>query len=314
MKVRYKYWTKARGIGGFRQKPEDFAVREILKPELLRKAAEGRYTLFLVKKRNMTTHQAVSRLRQLGWRDIGYAGLKDKFAVTQQYMSASAEEKPCGAEDLEAAPVGRSRQLLPGDLLGNAFVVTLHECRNVKQLPSIISEIASRGMPNYFGTQRFGKYGKNIEIGKQLMKKNLPRALELIKKAGNSRALRDVPKEQLRFFVNAYQSWIFNEALTEYISRHDRPYFGPVPIIGYRTIFGGSEMDRLVKGVCDKEGIAAADFRINELMMTCLGGSRPAFIRLADIDYAVTKDVKLTFVLPKGSYATVLLREICKTS
>lgn len=312
MKLHYKYWTTARGIGGRREKPEDFAVREIINPKFLRKQ-DSKYILFLVKKRSMTTHQAAAALRQLGWRDIGCAGLKDKFAVTWQYMSALAEPKVYKTGYLLATPVGKSRKLLPGDLLGNAFIITLHGCSSLERLPLIVDELADRGMPNYFGMQRFGMYAKNCVIGKQLVKRNFRRALELINKQSKGfRSISNVPKQQLRFFVNAYQSWIFNQALNAYMSKHDKPYFRTTPIVGYNTIFGNTEMERIVKRICDKEGIATTDFRINELMMTCLGSLRSAFIRLPEIDYSLGRDVKLAFTLPKGSYATVLLREICK--
>lgn len=312
----YKYWTKTPGIGGRRESPEDFAVREILEPRLLRKAATGSYTLFLVKKRGMTTHHAVKKLQQLGWRDIGYAGLKDKFALTWQYMSAIAEPRDYKTDDLEAVPVGRSRKLLPGDLIGNAFVVTLHGCKNVKRLPLIVSEIVQNGVPNYFGMQRFGRHAKNIAIGRHLLKRNFSDALPLINKQSNTgfRSIKDIPKQQLRFFVNAYQSWIFNQTLNAYIDKYKKPYFSDMPLVGYNTRFGSGIIDRIVADICRKESVAAADFRINELMMTCTGDRRQAFIRLSEIDYTLGKNVKLAFVLPKGSYATVFLREICKGS
>jgi len=311
MKLLYDYWTKARGIGGSRLQPEDFVVREILDPRLLRRE-DAKYTLFLVKKRNMTTHQAVKALQQLGWCDIGYAGLKDKFAVTWQYMSALAEPKDYKTKELEAVPVGRSRKLLPGDLICNAFVVTLHGCRDLRNLPVVVDELVQRGLPNYFGLQRFGRYGKNIEIGRHLVKKNFTRALDIINRQSGLRPVRTVPKEQLRFFVNAYQSWIFNEALNAYTKVHRKPYFGEMPLVGYKTNLGTGVMDNLLKEVCRKQSIKPADFRINELMMTCLGDRRRAFIRLSEIEYSLGSNVKLAFTLPKGSYATVLLREMCK--
>ena len=121
-----------------------------------------------------------------------------------------------------------------------------------------------------------------------------------------------VPKQQLRFLVNAYQSLIFNQALNAYIDKYNKPYFAAAPLVGYNTRFTSGIMDNIVKNICGKESITAADFRINELMMTCLGGNRQAFIRLSEIDYTLGRDVKLAFTLPKGSYATVLLREIQK--
>ncbi len=314
MHLTYKYWTKSPGIGGFLRKPEDFVVREIVEPTFLRKFQEGKYALFLVKKRNTTTHEAVRLLASLGWRDIGYAGLKDKFSVSWQYMTAAAEPKAYRTGSVEAVPVGMSKKLLMGKLTGNEFVITLHDCAGKENLSSVISELRSNGMPNYFGLQRFGAGMENHIVGKHVVKREFEKALDVINRSGRRYSSLDaVPKGQLKFFVNAYQSWIFNEALNAYMGSNKKPYFRDAPVFGYKTRLGNSAMDRFVKDICRKERVSGSDFRLSELMLACHGSAREAFVRIADIDYAVGSSVKLAFTLPKGSYATIMLREICKS-
>ena len=318
MSLCYKYWTKAKGIGGFLEKQEDFAVREIIEPKFLKKfnidESERKYTLFLVKKRGMTTAEAVRKLASAGFRDIGYAGLKDKFSVSWQYVSAIAESKQYELGDLTAVPIGKCKKLFPGNLIGNEFVITLHGCKNKRRLYSINKEF-SKGMPNYFGLQRFGNNKNNHVIGKYLVKRKFGDALDSINATQKKKFTRiaGVSKHALKFFINAYQSWIFNEMLNEYIETNKKPWFRDANIFGFKTALGNSCTDRILKGIAKKEGVGAKDFRINELMLSCFGGKRKAFIKLPVIDYIIgEKTVKLAFMLPKGSYATVLLREICK--
>ncbi|MBI2076693.1 MAG: tRNA pseudouridine(13) synthase TruD [Candidatus Aenigmarchaeota archaeon] len=318
MKLHYKYWTKSKGIGGFLEKPDDFAVREIIEPKFLRKFNAGKderkYTLFLVKKRNLTTQEMIKKLASLGFRDIGYAGLKDKFSVSWQYVSAIAEAKTYESDSLTAVPVGRCKKIFPGNLIGNEFVITLHDCKNKRRLYSVIRELSIRGMPNYFGLQRFGKNRDNHTIGRYLVKRKFAAASKSINKNGNRyKSLNHVPKSLLKFLINAYQSWLFNEMLNKYMGANEKPCFRNATIFGYKTRFGKSRADRLLGNICKAEGIAPKDFRINELMLSCFGGKRKAFIKLSKIDYIIGgSTVKLVFALPKGSYATVLLREICK--
>ncbi len=313
MKVAYKYWTKSQGIGGMLLEPEDFVVKEILHPDLLRKSASGKYTLFLVRKRNMTTHQMIEKLRSMGLLDIGYAGLKDKFAVTWQYVSAITAAREYKSGDVHALPMGSSRKLMPGDLVANAFVITLHGCKTAG-LTKVVDELAEKGMPNYFGLQRFGKYRNNHIIGRHLVKKQFGKALDLINLGAKREyaSIKGVPKQQLKFFINAYQSWIFNEALNRYIGKNRKPHFKGAAIIGYESRLGNSAMDAMTKAICREERVSAKDFRISELMLACHGSRRSAFVTAGDVDYAVGNGVKLAFTLPKGSYATILLSEVCK--
>ena len=98
MQISYRYWTKTGGTHGKIEKPEDFVVNEIIEKKFLQsfertgkgvRKITGPYTLFLLRKREMTTHSAIEKVSGefgLNVKEIGYAGLKDRFAVTSQYI------------------------------------------------------------------------------------------------------------------------------------------------------------------------------------------------------------------------------------
>jgi tRNA pseudouridine13 synthase len=324
----YEYWTKSPGASGALRENEDFVVREIIDPKFLIKFSrdasgvkpvKGPYTLFLLEKNGLGTIDALKIIaKQFSIRvaDIGYAGLKDKNAITFQYVTIKGIEKEINKDNLKLTKVGYSKNMIcVGDLIGNKFEITLHDCKNIQNLEKIISEIKERGLPNHFGPQRFGINEDNHKIGKMIVKRRLEHALSLINKNHSKHYddIRKVPKKMLKFFIHAYQSWIFNEALSEYIKNSKKPACDNIPIIGYGSKPAAKHFDMILKNILKKEGISADNFRLSELMICCNGGKRKAFISVSDISYDIKdNDVKICFALPKGSYATVLINEINK--
>ncbi|MBI2971253.1 MAG: tRNA pseudouridine(13) synthase TruD [Candidatus Aenigmarchaeota archaeon] len=311
MKLRFRRWTKNPGIGGVLETPEDFVVREILHPKLLRKFQQQKYILLHIRKRGIPTAEALRRLKPYARGEIGLAGLKDKFSVSYQYFTVK-NYTPCHLENPSVIHVSPCETWLsPGSLLGNEFEILLHGCdtRHMK----VIGEVAE-GIPNYFGSQRFGSKGNNHEIGKMMVKRSYKRALKLINEQYGKQLtnMRHVPKRRLKFFVNAYQSWLFNETLNRYVKHYDKPYFREAKIFGADTRIGKSVPDRILREIVTKEKIAARDFGFPDLRLSCRGGERSLFVRTSVSCTPTGTTVKLVFSLPKGSYATVLLNEICK--
>ncbi len=311
------FWTKTPGVSGKIKEPENFVVKEMLPKKFFTKyktsgivqKKEGKYNLFLLKKRNMTTHSALEKIRKkFRVEKIGFAGLKDKHAVTEQYltMKNGNEFKENG---IELIKVGTTDSFLSkGELIGNEFEIMLHHCDKIENLPKIIREINKKGLPNYFGPQRFGIHGNNHIIGRLIVKRKFRKALDLINKAYNKnyKNVRDVNKERLKFFVNAYQSWLFNQLLADYVKK-GKYFSGFLPVIGYNTKNTGKAAT-----IIKKEDIKPSDFMINELRLACSGGKRKAFIKTY-INYTFSgNNALLSFMLPAGSYATVVLREVTK--
>jgi len=290
----------------FLKKPEDFVVREVIDSKFLQKYQRadkgvekvGKYTLFLLKKRNMTTREAINRIakmQKVPVNEFSYAGLKDRFALTYQYVTVRGEIKPLKTDNLEISGIRKTgKRISVGDLVANEFIITLHNCRNIKKV---------KKMPNFFGPQRFGRNMNNHLIGRCIVKRKWEKALGLINKNSKNsyKEIRKVSKKMLKFFVNAYQSWLFNRMLETAKKR-------TLPIIGYDTKPG-----KEVKEILGKERIELKDFVVSELGIACKGSKRKAFVSVSvDIKKEADKTI-LRFRLPKGSYATILLGWMCKT-
>ena len=159
----------------FKRSPEDFRVDELL--GFSADGGEG-HVLMLVEKRGLDTLTVLRRLARgagLAPRDLGFAGLKDRWAVTRQWYTAPSRPRPAvdwrgltetladgsGYAVLEAAP--HARKLKRGALKGNRFRIVLG---GVTATPEDVAErlalIGARGVPNYFGAQRFGNQLSNL--------------------------------------------------------------------------------------------------------------------------------------------------------
>lgn len=318
LRVRYRYLNRFK-LGGTLKECEDFVVREVIEPKFLRKFerksggvknVEGRFLLVLVKKRGMTTPEVVNIIAKalgIDKNDIGYAGLKDKFSVSYHYMTIPAAEDEINSmaiKDIEISAVGRTtKKIFPGDLLANVFEITIHGC-NAKALPKV-AETLKKGVPNYFGYQRFGSRMDNHFIGRCLVKREFGNALKLINGSGfKYENIGSVPKKMLKFYVHAYQSWLFNETLFRRIGKNEK--FSYITLFGCNSRLGKN--DAILKEIIRKEKIDAEDFRFPELGISCPGGRRTSFIKIPDLEYKISGDcLKLKFTLPKGSYATNVL-------
>src|SRR6185312_9657247 len=143
--------------GRLRTEPEDFLVEEQLG---FAPAGAGQHVLLKVRKRGANTQWVARELaRACGCapRDVGYAGLKDRHALATQWLSVRSGEY----EVLEAHR--HSRKLPRGALAGNRFIIRIRGT-TVEEAPlaTRFGAIATRGVPNYFGPQRFGRGGANL--------------------------------------------------------------------------------------------------------------------------------------------------------
>lgn len=165
------------GIGGeIKQRAEDFVVEEI---PAYQPCGEGTHVYFFVEKSGLTTFDLVNKVAErLGKpsRDIGFAGLKDARAVTRQWLSVEhiepervkALEFP-NAKVLDVSRHGNKLKL--GHLRGNKFTIRVRGSDDADgaRASEIMAVLAKRGMPNYFGAQRFGVRGDNAFIGRAVL-------------------------------------------------------------------------------------------------------------------------------------------------
>jgi tRNA pseudouridine13 synthase len=176
------------GIGGrIKTLPEDFQVDEV---PLYEPAGDGTHVYFRIRKAGLTTMQAIGQIaKALGRavRDIGYAGLKDAGAVTTQMLSIEHID-PARVQELqvprvEVLSVSRHRNKLKlGHLAGNRFTIRVRETdvARVDDVRSMLELLGRRGVPNYFGPQRFGIRGDTWEIGRALVRGDDVEAVSLV--------------------------------------------------------------------------------------------------------------------------------------
>jgi tRNA pseudouridine13 synthase len=332
-------------IGGvIRARIDDFVVEEI--PAY---ASDGRpgHLLLSLKKRGLSTEEALNQLaRQLRVprAEIGLAGLKDREAVTTQRVSVPDSAAAALASfshpkiELLGEPQPHSHKLRRGHLRGNRFSVTIRRipiepAEALRRARAKLERIAAEGLRNYYGAQRFGKDGRNIEPG-----------LAALAGKGPRRGKADL-------VVSAGQSALFNLYLAE---RAERGLLGQVllgDILQKRETGGmfecsdpsedqrrldagellltgpmfGSKM-REPSPETPSEALEAeilADARLTRAKLAKLGrkvpGARRALLiwpEQVDVSEAADVDdlgpgLELRFVLPAGSYATILVRELC---
>ncbi|MFH1511201.1 MAG: tRNA pseudouridine(13) synthase TruD [Candidatus Woesearchaeota archaeon] len=302
-----------------KEKPEDFVVEEVF--DFV--PGKGPYSYYLMEKRNITTLDACSRIAKalhIPCKYIKWAGNKDKLAVTRQHISiykAQNAEKP-NLADIKLTFLGQSMvQMHLGAHASNRFVITV---RDVTE-----KNLDTDKVPNYFGEQRFSS--NNAEVGKMIVKREFKKASEMIENESVQRhlsknpndhigAIRELPSTLLKLYVHSYQSLLWNRVAGLCLSTKENI---EVQIIGFGTIIGTDKISNSVKQVMEQEGINSRDFIIREIPLASVeGGARKLYMEVKDFecewsDDEAHKDKKkavLRFLLPKGSYATVLIRHL----
>ena len=176
------------GIGGvIKQRAEDFFVQEI---PLYEPSGQGEHVYCEIQKINLTTFDAINRIARalnISSRDIGYAGLKDARAITRQILSiqgASEEQvKSLNLADIQVLWAARhGNKLRMGHLRANRFAVKIREVEptDVVKIRPALDVLQKRGMPNYFGEQRFGYRHNNHQLGAALIRGDDEGVLKLL--------------------------------------------------------------------------------------------------------------------------------------
>lgn len=161
------------GIGGtIKNRPEDFFVQEI---PIYEPSGEGEHVFAEIQKVNLTTFDAINRIADalnLSSREIGYAGLKDARAIARQVLSiprtTEAAVMALKVPDVSVLWAARhNNKIRLGHLKANRFAIKIREVNpsDVVKLRPVLVELERRGMPNYFGEQRFGRRNDNDKLG-----------------------------------------------------------------------------------------------------------------------------------------------------
>jgi tRNA pseudouridine13 synthase len=308
--------------------PEDFVVDEI---PLFAPSGEGGHTFVRIEKRLRTTEEVarlLARLADVPHAEIGYAGRKDKFAVTTQWFSVPGLEPAAAlafeAEGVRALEASRHAQRLrTAQLRGNRFALVVREL-SAEQLASAAGaaeRIRSIGLPNKFGAQRFGRDGDNAERARAL-------------RAGGNPS-RD--RRAARFLLSALQAEVFNAFLAarplpldaleagEVATIHasggsfvvedlarEAPRAAAFEISASGPIFGTKLL--MPRGApAEREAAVLHAAGIPERLtpprgIKLRGARRPVRVPIGDLEATPIAPgaLRLRFTLPAGSYATVL--------
>ncbi len=319
-------------VGRLRVEPEDFFVDELIG---FSASGSGEHWLVHVEKRAANTAWALRRLASfagVGERELGYAGMKDRHAVARQYFSVPAKK---GA-DLDwssfadpdvriLSALRHARKIQRGALQGNRFVLILRDVVGEREAATgILAAIAARGVPNYFGEQRFGRGGANVEKARAMF------------------SGRRFERNERSILLSAARSEIFNAVLAARVETgswdqalpgdvyqlHGRSaIFGPEPIdaaLAARVACGeihptgplwGRGAVRSTETVAELEIATAAAHPDLAAGVEAAGMEqerRALRIRPGELTSTwIAEDVlRVEFSLPAGAYATSTLREL----
>jgi len=387
------------GIGGIiKETAEDFVVTEI---PLYLPCGEGEHAYVEIEKRGLTTLEAIRRIArslEISDRDIGYAGLKDARGITRQTLSIPRVETErllsLSLQGITILSANRHRnKLKPGHLAGNRFSIRV---RGVEKDPeekaaAILAVLCERGVPNYFGSQRYGGLGNSHHIGRAILQGDFKGAIDAImgdpamvrdehwRKAvetyhqGNlagslehfpghcrtereilhrlikrpeafERALDAVTPRLKKLYLSAYQSSLFDRVLEQRLNSFDLVEEGDLayrhdngacflvedseaekkraqefeispsgPMFGCKMKLPEGNPRVIEEKILQEESLTLAEFNLpGGLRME--GERRPLRVPIQNLSTAKDDDgLILNFSLPRGVYATTVLREIMKT-
>ena len=410
------YVTRQKGIGGtIRNRYEDFYVEEI--PEVI-PDGEGPNVYIWIEKLGRTTLDVVldiARDLHISRKRMGFAGMKDKKALTRQWICISNMNSEDEFNQVKALDgtiyktdflkiVRGRKKLRMGQLKGNKFKILIKDLEDIQESADIANEVLKElevtGVPNYFGWQRFGKPRTNTHlVGEALVENDLAKAVgryignpteeehgenqkarqayddgnleeslnlmgkgmryekmmikELIRDSKKGEltdksymnAIHALPKPLQRMFVHAYQSYLFNEAVSkrvemginkyiegdiiidkeEHIVRDKTPEefqelinnfeVNPTsPLYGTKVPYAGGEVGKMEEDVLKSYNLEKSDFEVPKMPRLGSHGLRRA-MRFQVWDASATPTdvgVLCEFSINKGSYATAVLREIMK--
>lgn len=308
----------------------DFMVKENLGYEM---SGEGEFVAVKVRKTDCNTLFVGEKLAQFAGvseRDMSYAGLKDRRAVTEQWFCLQMPGKPTPdfsqfqLEGVEILAVTRHhRKIRVGSLEGNYFEILLRHAVESDDLKVRLENLQKKGFPNYFTEQRFGRDGHNLT--------------QAMRWANGEIKVKDRKKRS--FYLSAARSEIFNLVVSKRIEQGCIHQLLPYDIVQLNGSHSWFVVD-------DKEDMSLLQQRLNEqdiLLTAPLIGEtvqtaselenqivgehhrllqlmqqekmkparRAVLLRPQHFSWEfLSEGLKLNFYLPAGSYATALIREL----
>jgi len=310
----------------------DFKVEEVLGFE---PSGEGEHLFLYIEKTGLSTHELIDQVAEdfkLKPRDIGYSGLKDKHAITRQWLSLhlAGQMQSMKLPETSAYKILRqgwhARKLKTGSHRSNRFEVLVRSVDHFGDVPQQqVNAIREKGMANYFGQQRFGRSDDNVS-----------RALQIFR---NARKTRKLSRTRKGIYLSALRSELFNQIVSSRIEQDLwlEPIDGDVFMLsGSQSIFQETISDEILEryrqfdlsstasllgegetrlraeALAIERQVLEKNVETTECLLRLKAKQqmRPTRIRVAalEVDYQ-SKDaaIRITAELPRGSYFTTLL-------
>lgn len=303
--------------GRFRSYPDDFIVNEVLG---FAPTGDGEHVLLHIEKTGQNTHWVADEIAKqchLDKKAVGYCGRKDRHAVTRQWLSLYDPKRTVNSNGIDVEGVTilqmtrHIRKLRPGDHAENQFVIRLRDCyqRN-QQSPftkqektALEQEVSARlhqGVPNYFGSQRFGRECSNLFAAQAwLVDKKSP------------------PRQRKSMVMSAARAYLFNQVVAERVKQNNWQFslegdhlidnLPTAPLWGRGRLTTSLTALALETEALDKYALWCHGLehcglqQERRLMKLC-----PTNV---DVNW-IEDDIELKFSLPSGAFATAVLAEI----
>ncbi len=307
--------------------PEDFYVKELIDFKLKDK---GEYKIYSLNKKNYNTLDAIEIIsNRFKLNEVGYCGNKDKNAVTEQFISikGNVNLENLNIKDISLKFQGYlDKRLSLGDNSGNYFKIVV---RNLEKKYKKVGFIV-----NYFDEQRFSEH--NSQVGKMLLQKKFKEICQILEIDSKNPidSLNRINKKLLKLYLHSYQSYLFNKVVSIYLSKSkkvkkvkyslgefvfvDKFEKLKFPLLSFDTEFG--KKDKIYLEILKEEGIKLDDFIIRSFpALLDETTHRDVFVKVKDFKtLSYDKDElnpgmfkqEISFILPKGSYATILVKEM----
>lgn len=322
--------TPPKSTALLKQQCADFVVREDLGYEM---SGEGEFVALKVRKTGCNTlfvGEKLAKFAGVSERNMGYAGLKDRQAITEQWFCLqmpgldTPDFSRFELEGVEILAVTRHhRKIRTGSLQGNHFEILLRDTQETDELKARLNLVKNVGFPNYFTEQRFGRDGHNLTQALRWAKEEIK--------------VKDRKKRS--FYLSAARSEIFNLVVAARIEQDFAQQVLPNDIVqlnGSHSWFKADETEDLAAlqvrlnqqdilltaPLIGEENLVASEIEnaiveqhnaFSPLMKQekMKAARRPLLMRAQDFQWQfVEEGLKLSFYLPAGSYATALIREL----
>lgn len=280
--------------GVIKSQPKDFYVEELMDVSL---SGEGEHLYLFLEKEGQNTEYVAKQLAKyfsVKPMDVGFSGLKDRWAVTQQWFSIYVRNRQFDELDLSSIEGVRlikhdrhTAKLRRGTHQGNAFRIVVRDVSEPSELDAALAQIAEKGFPNYFGAQRFGREGQNLYRAERWFNGEIK-----------------VNRTQRSFYLSAARSYLFNVMLSERI-REGKSINDSGPLYG-DAVEGIEPLTDSEKMFFERFPPLVRGLHKNRMTLA----RRPYKMQPKDFNWKIEQQaLTISFQLQPGAFATSLLAE-----